>query len=86
VVTPDPDQRGAHLGVADTDPAALAAWLAGRGIAVSPRGPVIRVAFHYYNLDADTAAFREALRGYRAAHPDRHPSDLPSSGGIHVHS
>lgn len=66
------EQHGAHLGLYDADPAALAGWLAERGIAVSPRGPVARLSFHYYSASADVDAFCQALREYR-----HHPAPLP---------
>jgi selenocysteine lyase/cysteine desulfurase len=61
------ERPGAHLGLYDADPAALAGWLAERGIAVSPRGPVVRLSFHYYNSGADVDALCQALRD----HPPR---------------
>ncbi|MFJ3172971.1 aminotransferase class V-fold PLP-dependent enzyme [Streptomyces roseus] len=61
-----PELQGAHLGLYDTDPPALAGWLAGRGIAVSPRGPVVRLSFHYYNSADDVEALCQALREFRA--------------------
>ncbi|MET9699663.1 aminotransferase class V-fold PLP-dependent enzyme [Streptomyces sp. NPDC006529] len=58
--------QGAHLGLYDADPRALAGWLGARGIAVSPRGPVVRLSFHYYNSAADVEALCEAVRAFRA--------------------
>ncbi len=57
---------GAHLALLDPDPPALARFLAGRGIAVSPRGPVVRLAFHYYNVPDDVDALCAALAEHRA--------------------
>ena len=57
--------HGAHFGLADTDPAALAAWLAEHGIAVSPRGSVARLSFHYYNDAHDVDLLCAALRQFR---------------------
>jgi selenocysteine lyase/cysteine desulfurase len=57
--------HGAHIGLADTDPPALAAWLAERGIAVSPRGSVVRLSFHYYNNAHDVERLCAALRQFR---------------------
>lgn len=61
------DRPGAHLALLDPDPPALAGWLAGRDIAVSPRGPVVRLAFHYYNSPGDVAALCGAVQAYRDA-------------------
>ena len=59
------DVHGAHIPLADTDPPALAAWLAEHGIAVSPRGSVVRLSFHYYNDAHDVERLCVALRQYR---------------------
>ncbi|MFE6038110.1 aminotransferase class V-fold PLP-dependent enzyme [Streptomyces sp. NPDC056452] len=61
-----PELQGAHLGLYDADPRALAGWLAGQGIAVSPRGPVVRLSFHYYNSTDDVEALCQAMREFRA--------------------
>lgn len=58
--------RGAHLSLCDPDPHALGAWMAARGIAVSPRGPVVRIAVHYHTNRGDIEAFCDALDTYRA--------------------
>ncbi|WP_405917761.1 aminotransferase class V-fold PLP-dependent enzyme [Streptomyces sp. NBC_00728] len=55
------ERRGAHIGLLAADPPALAARLADRGIAVSPRGDVVRLSFHYYNNADDVAALCAAL-------------------------
>lgn len=57
--------HGAHIGLTDTDPQALAAWLAEHGIAVSPRGSVVRLSFHYYNDTHDVGLLCAALRQFR---------------------
>jgi selenocysteine lyase/cysteine desulfurase len=57
--------HGAHVGLADTDPAALAARLAKHGIAVSPRGSAVRLSFHYYNDAHDVELLCAALRQCR---------------------
>ncbi len=66
---PEPAARGAHISLADAAPAALAAWLAGRNVAVSPRGDVVRLSFHYYNDLADVAELAAQLREYRSSQP-----------------
>jgi selenocysteine lyase/cysteine desulfurase len=48
-----PEERGPMLAVRADDPAGLASWLAGRKIVVSPRGAVVRLAFHYFTSEED---------------------------------
>ncbi|WP_069172165.1 aminotransferase class V-fold PLP-dependent enzyme [Streptomyces griseus] len=60
-----PERRGAHVGLIDPDPAGLAEALAQRGVMVSPRGDVVRVAFHYYNRAEDVEILCAALRDHR---------------------
>jgi len=62
---PDPGRRGAHLALHDTDPAALAAHLERRGIAVAPRGDVVRLSFHYYTDAADIDIACAEIEDYR---------------------
>ncbi|HKN52541.1 MAG TPA: aminotransferase class V-fold PLP-dependent enzyme, partial [Amycolatopsis sp.] len=57
--------RGPQIAIRDGDPAALARFLDGRGIVTSPRGDLVRVAFHYYNTSTDVETLVTALRGYR---------------------
>ncbi|MEU7766525.1 aminotransferase class V-fold PLP-dependent enzyme [Nocardia sp. NPDC049190] len=61
-----PTRRGAHIGLIDSDPAGLARRLTERGVVVSPRGDLIRVAFHYYSDIEDITALCAALRADRA--------------------
>jgi selenocysteine lyase/cysteine desulfurase len=61
----DPGRRGAQVALLDEDPAALAAWLAARRIAVSPRGPAVRLSYHYYNDTADIDAVCTEIAKYR---------------------
>jgi selenocysteine lyase/cysteine desulfurase len=61
-----PAAHGAHIALADADPTALAAWLAEHGIAVSPRGSVARLSFHYYNDAHDVDRLCAALRQFRS--------------------
>lgn len=62
----DPQLRGAQVALVDSDPQALAGYLAERQIITSPRGHVLRLSFHYYNNASDIEAFSTALREYRA--------------------
>jgi selenocysteine lyase/cysteine desulfurase len=78
------DDRGAHIGLLDPAPPELARSLARHGIAVSPRGDVVRLSFHYYTDASDVAALCAALAEVRDLHLDR--TDHESSGRIHVHS
>lgn len=78
------DERGAHIGLLDTDPSGLAKSLARQGVAVSPRGDVVRLSFHYYSDPSDVAALCAALAEVRDLHLDR--TDHESSGRFHVHS
>ncbi|MGI8312772.1 aminotransferase class V-fold PLP-dependent enzyme [Saccharopolyspora hattusasensis] len=51
---PAPDAKpGPQVAVVDPDPEALAAFLAARRIVTSPRGSILRIAFHYYNTTED---------------------------------
>ncbi|MCX5206807.1 aminotransferase class V-fold PLP-dependent enzyme [Streptomyces sp. NBC_00237] len=79
------ERRGAHIGLVDADPSALGRRLADRGIAVSPRGDVVRLSFHYYNSTSDVAALCAALdecRGTRGLSP--HRSGHWSNGRSHA--
>ncbi|ONI78075.1 aminotransferase [Actinosynnema sp. ALI-1.44] len=67
IAAPPPGQRGAHIGLADPDPAALARRLGRRGIGVSPRGDVVRMSFHYYNNAEDVTALCDTVSAYRRA-------------------
>ena len=60
-------RRGAHVGLRDADPAALGRALGERGIAVAPRGQVVRISLHYYNNADDVAALCDALAELRGA-------------------
>jgi len=80
-------RRGSHIGLYAADPVGLGQWLAERGITVSPRGPVVRLSFHYYNNSDDLAALCAALAQYRTRHGRHsHRIDHESSGRSHVHS
>lgn len=58
-------EHGAHLAMRDAAPAAVAACLQQHGIAVSPRGNALRLAFHYYNDVSDIDFFCEVLKRCR---------------------
>jgi selenocysteine lyase/cysteine desulfurase len=64
-----PDQRGAHIGIVDADPDALAASLAEERIIVAPRHGVVRLSTHYFNNRSDVDAAVAAIQRYRAIHP-----------------
>ena len=57
--------RGPQVAVMDPDPTDLAGYLASRGIVTSPRGELLRIAFHYYTTAADIDAVAAAVREYR---------------------
>jgi selenocysteine lyase/cysteine desulfurase len=78
------ERRGAHIGLIDPDPAGLANQLAEHGVAVSPRGDVVRLSFHYHTDTDDIDALCAALAQVRVTH--RHRSDHESSGRFHVYS
>jgi selenocysteine lyase/cysteine desulfurase len=59
------DRRGAHIGLVDADPQRLAATLAERDVVVSPRGDVVRLAFHYYSGADDVEALCDAVAASR---------------------
>jgi selenocysteine lyase/cysteine desulfurase len=57
--------QGAHVSLADADPQGLATWLSKRAITVSPRGPVVRLSFHFYNKTDDIDMLCTAIGEYR---------------------
>lgn len=85
------ERRGAHIGLADPDPAGLARRLADCGVVVSPRGNVARLSFHYYSSTDDVTALCAALdntrSNTRSASGRAVPSpDHPPNGRSHVPS
>ncbi|RVU23851.1 aminotransferase class V-fold PLP-dependent enzyme [Streptomyces antnestii] len=81
-------RRGAHIGLLDADPGAVARSLAEQDITVSPRGDVVRLSFHYYSNTDDIAALCTALDNHRRARSSRlpHRSDHRSNGRSHAKS
>lgn len=83
LAVPDPAGSGAHVAFADDDPVALAGWLASRDVVVSPRGGLVRLAFHAYSSLGDVDAACAAVAAYRQAGGGPHPrvsvtgADLP---------
>lgn len=63
----DDARRGPLVALADRDPDALAAFLAGRRIVCSARGDVLRMSLHYYNVESDLDAVVAAIAEYRAS-------------------
>ncbi|MEV0069341.1 aminotransferase class V-fold PLP-dependent enzyme [Amycolatopsis sp. NPDC050768] len=63
---PMPDARpGPQVALVDADPDALGRFFAERRIVTSPRGSILRAAFHYYNSSEDVEKFCAALAEYR---------------------
>ncbi len=61
----DPARRGPQVAVHVERPEACAAFLASRGVVVSPRGEVVRLSLHYYNNDEDLDRAVTGLLLYR---------------------
>ncbi|MGP4017005.1 aminotransferase class V-fold PLP-dependent enzyme [Saccharopolyspora sp. 5N708] len=61
----DPAARGPQVALSEDDPNKLAAWLAERRIATSPRGTILRMSFHFYNDESDVDAVAAAITDYR---------------------
>ncbi|GAA0591832.1 aminotransferase class V-fold PLP-dependent enzyme [Kribbella sandramycini] len=61
----DRSLRGAQVAVRDGAPGDLAKYLAERGIITSPRGDLLRIAFHYYSTSDDVEAVVRAIADYR---------------------
>lgn len=58
-------ERGPQVAFLDADPAGLARALAERGVVVSPRGEIVRVAFHGYSDEGDVERLLRAVREVR---------------------
>lgn len=63
----EPSRRGAHVALLVDDPARLTRDLASDQVIVSPRGDVVRVAFHYYNNQDDIDRLIRSLHRHRSA-------------------
>jgi len=63
----DRERRGPQVAVAMPDPDGVAARLDQRGVSTSPRGRLLRLSLHYYNLDTDVLRVVEDLRSLRDA-------------------
>jgi selenocysteine lyase/cysteine desulfurase len=65
VVSPlTPEARSGIVTFSHPDPTGLFAYLNGKRVAVSPRGPGIRLSPHFYNDATDVARFFTALDAY----------------------
>ncbi len=65
----DRSRRGPQVSVLAQDAEELGAFLADRGVLVSPRGRAIRVSLHYYNSLDDVRRVLEGVIEYRRGHP-----------------
>jgi selenocysteine lyase/cysteine desulfurase len=63
----DRERRGPQVAVAVPDPDGVAAQLDKRGVSTSPRGRLLRLSLHYYNLDTDVLRVVKELRRLRDA-------------------
>lgn len=66
LAAPERSARGAHVALLAADPVRLARQLAAHRVSVSPRGDVVRLAFHYYNDFDDVDRLCRFLWRYRA--------------------
>ncbi len=64
----DRSLRGPQVAVLAEDAEDLAAFLAGRGVLVAPRGRAIRISLHYYNDLTDVGRVLEGVLDYRRGH------------------
>lgn len=79
VLVNGPGERAAHVALMIEDPHAVAEHLADNGVVVSPRGPVLRISFHYYSTEADI----DRLLAWLPAAAKHHTINR---GTTHVHS
>ncbi|MGL5830301.1 MAG: aminotransferase class V-fold PLP-dependent enzyme [Angustibacter sp.] len=66
ILSPEVASRGAHLCLGAEDPERLSRWLATRNIIVSPRGSVVRLAFHIFNTRWDVHQLIDALQDHQS--------------------
>lgn len=64
-IAKDPLARGAHLALVEQNPEQLSAFLAEQHIAISPRGQIARLSFHYYNTKEDVDIVCKYIGQYR---------------------
>ncbi|MFJ2087515.1 aminotransferase class V-fold PLP-dependent enzyme [Micromonospora chokoriensis] len=64
-----PAEHGGHLAVAHPVPQRLAAWMAEHGVAVAPRGSVVRLAAHAFTSTAEIDAAFRLISEFSAALP-----------------
>ena len=57
----DPRRKGSNTAIRVGDSAAIERHMANAGFIVSARGPLIRVAPHFYNTEQDVAGAMAAL-------------------------
>jgi selenocysteine lyase/cysteine desulfurase len=63
----DRERRGPQVAVEVPDPDRVSAQLDQRGVSTSPRGRLLRLSMHYYNLDTDIERVVDELRRLRGA-------------------
>jgi selenocysteine lyase/cysteine desulfurase len=61
----DPALRGPQVALVDDNPQELCDFLKARGVIASPRGTIVRMSFHYYNVEEDVTAVLKALSEWR---------------------
>ena len=65
----DRSLRGPQVSVLAQDADRLGAFLADRGVLVSPRGQAIRISLHYYNSLEDARRVLQGVIDYRRTYP-----------------
>ena len=60
----DPRLRGPQVALLAEDPNDLGEFLKARGVVASPRGAVLRLSVHYYNVEEDIRSVVSAIREY----------------------
>ena len=59
------EDQGAHINLMDDRPGELAAHLARAHIVTSPRGPRLRLSFHFFNREDDISSLCEGITEFR---------------------